>query len=91
MKKPITTAWKITTASHRCVGHYDRKVNSCPRERRMQGSDFRLALTGTSRPDCTAETFAVPGPRALGVRYAPAESVPSPLTTQLSRKEFAGI
>jgi len=63
----------------------------CPPEKRLRERDFMLALTGTSRPDGTAETFPVPGPRASGVRYAPAESVPSPLTTQLSRKEFAGI
>ncbi len=50
-----------------------------------------LALTGTPQLGCGPEIFPVPGPRALGVRYAPAESVPSPLTTQLSRKEFAGI
>ena len=91
MKKPITITWKIITASHRCVGHYDRKVNSCPPEKRMQGSDFMLALTGTSQAACGPEIFPVPGLRASGVRYAPAESVPSPLTTQLSRKEFAGI
>jgi hypothetical protein len=91
MKKPITITWKITTASHRCVGHYDRKVNSCPPEKRMQERGFMLVLAGTSQPACNPETFPVPGPRALGVRYAPAESVPSPLTTRLSRKEFAGI
>jgi hypothetical protein len=91
MKKPITTAWKITTASHRCVGHYDRKVNPWPPEERIRERDFMMALTGTSQRACNPGTFPVPGRRALGVRYAPAESVPSPLTTQLSRKEFAGI
>jgi len=36
-------------------------------------------------------TLPIPKSLPSGVRYAPAESVPSPLTTRLSRKEFAGI